>query len=153
IRLHVVERLLSTQNNIRVPVIQHCSTVTLFTDWSVWMDELWGTRLWCVMGLRNLEWENGGAIESSKGLNFKININVAFDNHLKCFGSRLVITDATGGALHLGLDLGLQLAVVKGDALSVIKKNQSSVVDKSDMRAYISDIKHHQSQIEGSAME
>ncbi|MBA0598050.1 hypothetical protein Gorai_007829, partial [Gossypium raimondii] len=71
-------------------------------------------------------------MESSKGLNFKINIDAAFDIHLKCFGSRLVITDATRG-----------LAVVKGDALSVIKKNQSSVVDKSKMRAYISDIKHH----------
>ncbi|MBA0723250.1 hypothetical protein Golax_003846 [Gossypium laxum] len=82
-------------------------------------------------------------MESSKGLNFMININVAFDNHLKRSGSGLVITESMGGALRLGLDLGLQLAVVKGDALSVIKKNQSSAVDKLEMRAYIRDINHH----------
>ncbi|MBA0694394.1 hypothetical protein Goari_004696, partial [Gossypium aridum] len=71
-------------------------------------------------------------MESSKGLNFMINIDVAFNNHLKRSGSGLVITDAMGG-----------LAVVKGDALSVIKKNQSSAVDKLEMRAYIRDINHH----------
>ncbi|KAH1106960.1 hypothetical protein J1N35_010728 [Gossypium stocksii] len=46
-------------------------------------------------------------------------------------------------ALRLRSELGLQSAVVEGDALAVIKKSQSSEVDKSEMRGYIRDIQYH----------
>ncbi|MBA0739505.1 hypothetical protein Gogos_012770 [Gossypium gossypioides] len=44
-------------------------------------------------------------------------------------------------ALSLGVDLGFQRVVVEGDSLSVIKKANSSGVDRSAIGAYIQDIR------------
>ncbi|KAG8501440.1 hypothetical protein CXB51_003784 [Gossypium anomalum] len=66
---------------------------------------------------------------------FVLNCNIASPFAVKAL--------ACAQAMHLGLDLGLQLAVVEGYVLLVIKKCQSSETDESEMGAYIRDIQHY----------
>ncbi|MBA0796321.1 hypothetical protein Gohar_007098 [Gossypium harknessii] len=43
--------------------------------------------------------------------------------------------------VRLGIQMGVRRIKIEGDALTIIKKCQSNSVDKSEIRAYIKDIK------------
>lgn len=92
----------------------------------------------------------------------RINFNAVFGKHRSRFATGLVIKDDKGGvvtsksllhdqinspfateatacshAVKLGMELGLLAVEIEGDALTVFRKCQSHVVDKSKIGAFI----------------
>lgn len=52
-------------------------------------------------------------------------------------------------AIQLGIDEGWAEVIIEGDALSVIKKSKSQVVDKSLIGAHIQNIQHLKNSFQG----